>query len=267
MPSNLGFTEVMKGRVAPQSFDATQGYRDVGAIAVYLHADIDIHDLDDFVDPAGDHRGRLSASVVIPVLGQQPFTADDGVFELFRPGQNPDDGGVARLMVYDAVLTGNERVYRMQARKYLKPRRFGPWRLWKETTTLEVTLRDITHGGRVDVGQGETNAPGGGDSFQDIPLALREIIGGDTVPAWLIERRAAVRDGEVESYRRDFGCPTYLSGVLHLSPGGLVRLMTTMHATGVPCSRRAATVARFLTFFAAGLARIYLRRDGSQVPV
>lgn len=264
---NLRFEEVMKGRLAPQSFDATQGYGDVGAIAAYLYADIDIRDLDVFIAYPDNHRGRMRASLVIPALGEQPFTADDGIFELFRPDINPDDGGVARLMVYDAVLVGNERVYAMQARKYLKPRWFWPRHLWRETTTLEVELRDVTGCGQVDTSPEPRTVGGDGSSFEDLPAALREIIGGDEVPAWLIKRRNQVKENEVDAYRRDFGRPTYLSGVLHLKFGGMLRLVTTFHAAGVPRYRRPLAILRFLMFFVGSLARIYLLRERSQVPV
>jgi hypothetical protein len=263
---NLRFKEVLEGRLAPQSFDASQGYRDIGAIAAYLHADIDIRDLDVFIDYPDNHRGRMRASLVIPVLGEQPFTADDGVFELFRPDINPDDGGVARLMVYDAVLLGNERVYAMRARKYLKPKSLWPLHLWKETTSLEVELRDVTGCGQVDISPEPYDVVGDGSSFEELPAALRNIIGGEAIPAWLTRLRNQVREDEVDAYRRDFGRPAHLSGVLHLSFGGLIRLVTTLHAAGVPRYRRPFAVARFLMFFVGSLGRIYLLRDRSQAP-
>jgi hypothetical protein len=261
---DVRFKEVLTGRLVPQTFDASDSYGGANAIAASLHASIDIRDLDVFIANKDRHGGRLRGTVVIPVLGAEPFVAHGGVFELFRPGRNPTDGGAIRLMVYDAFLTGNGRVYMMRGRKYLEPKWMRPLRLWRETTTLDVEVRDVTHGGRVDGKPSEKDALGGGQSFEEIPSALRaKIAPVGQIPPWLETKRLLAQENGENLYLRDFGRPRYLSGVLRLSPSGLFQLAFTMQATGVPLYRRPFAIARFIVFFARSLARIYLLRDRS----
>jgi hypothetical protein len=237
----LRFGEVMSGRLAPQSYLPPEGYEDVSAVAASLCARVDIADIEGFLRSNQYHRGRLHAELAIPVLGQRRFLSDDGEFELFRLGRTPVGGFPARVMVYDAFLTDNERVYMMRGRKYLEP---GPpwrlWRLWPETTRLFVTLRDVTHGGRTDV---ET---------EPVDAAVSQPPG--QFPAWLQARQRSE-----PRFQRDFGRPKHLAGMLRLSLGGFVRQLSGMRASDAPWYQRPFVVARFMLFFSGYLARIYLR--------
>jgi hypothetical protein len=179
----------MSGRLAPQSRLPREGYDDVSAVAACLSARVDIGDIDGFLRSNQFHRGRLHAEVAIPVLGHRRFVSDEGEFELFRLGRTPLGGFPARVMVYDAFLTDNERVYMMRGRKYLEP---GPlwraWRVWPETTRLFVTLRDVTHGGRTDVETEPVDAP-----VSQPPGRL---------PTWLQTQQTSE-----PKFQRDFGRP------------------------------------------------------------
>ncbi|QNJ95325.1 hypothetical protein HZU40_14500 [Mycolicibacterium fluoranthenivorans] len=236
--TGLRFGETMSGRLAPQEPSPIAGYDAPGALAATLRARIDIPDLTLFVDGGLPHRGRLDVELDIPVLGTRRFVAHEGEFELFRAGEVPS-GRRGYWMVYDAFLTDGDRVYQMTGRKYLQPG-WRLYRVWPDTTVLFVVLRDVTHGGRVDVGG-------------PVDQTLLTADPGPATPAWLaaidVEEPAALRD-----YRR----PKYLAGKIRITPAGFGAQLLSMRAIGAPWYRRPFTVARFLCFFAGSLVRIYV---------
>ena len=235
--SGLRFRETMGGQIAPQESSPIGGYDAPGALAATLRAWVDIPDLKLFVDSSLPHRGRLDVDLDIPVLSARRFAASEGQFELFRAGDVPS-GKRGYWMVYDAFLTDGDRVYQMTGRKYLQPG-WRLYRVWPDTTVLFVRLRDVTHGGRVDV-----TSP-----------VEKTVVPADPVPApdWLtaidVDEPAALRD-----YRR----PKYLAGKIRITPAAFGGQLLSMRAVGVPWYRRPFTVARFQWFFAASLVRIYV---------
>jgi hypothetical protein len=234
----------MIGRLAPQSTSPVKGYKEASAVAATLRARIDIHNLNVFVNRDLPHAGHLSVELSIPVLSDRPFVANDGVFELFRPRELPaPEGGNGYWMVYDAFVTDGERVYMMTGRKYLHPRRlWRAWRLWSETTTLWLTLRDVTLGGRVDV-----DPP---DLTVEIPVVA-------PLPPWLRK----IQRQEVAAHR-DFRRPKFIAGTVHISLADFIRQL--LSTRGVQKSRvaRLSAVATFMVFFAGSLAKIYVFGQG-----
>lgn len=239
--TGLRFGEVMVGVVAPQETDAAYGYRSSGALVATLKAYVDIRDLRLFLDRDTAHVGGLSVELSIPVLGSRPFVAQNGRFELFKPGEI-QDGGNGRLMVYDATVTDGERTYSMTGRKYLHPRLlWRVWRLWPETTTLFVTLKDTTP------------ATDGAGPTVEIP-------GPDPLPPWLAKIQ---RHDEPESMR-DYARPTYFAGQVRLSPAAFIRQMLGMRAVRTPWYARPFAKLRFVRFFAGTLVKIYVVKWGGR---
>ncbi|MBI3224245.1 MAG: hypothetical protein HYZ39_04190 [Mycolicibacterium cosmeticum] len=235
--SGLRFSETMAGQIAPQESSPIIGYDAPGALAATLRARVDIPDLGLFVEGNLPHRGRLDVDLDIPVLSARRFAATEGEFELFRAGDVPS-GRRGFWMVYDAFLTDGDRVFQMRGRKYLQPG-WQLWRVWPDTTVLFVRLRDVTHGGRVDV----TN-----------PVEKIVVLEGPgPAPEWLtaidVEEPAALRD-----YRR----PKYLAGKIRITPAAFGGQLLSMRGVGVPWYRRPFTVARFQWFFVTSLVRIYV---------
>ena len=227
--SSIRFDEVMRGRLAPWALDTDDGYDAENAFSASLRARISIADLGLLVDRDVPHRAKLWVELEVPILSGRPFVAYDGAFELFRRGDIPS-GGRGRLMVYDAVLTDGERFIVLTGRKYLTPGRI--LRLWSETTTMRVILRDVTHGGRVDVGT-------------DCAVAL------EPPPAYDVQEPAA---------QRDFLRPRWLAGKVRLTPSALFNQVGSMNAADARWYRAPFVISRFLWFFAASLVRIYVFR-------
>jgi hypothetical protein len=234
----LRFHEVMKGRLAPQSTDPSGGHDYEGALAATLAARIDIQNLEQFVRGGLPHRARLSVELSIPILSDRPFVANDGKFELFQPGVLPPPEGVdGYLMVYEADVTNGDRLYEMKASKHLHPRRlWRVWRLWPETTTLFVTMRDITP-------KDDGDAP---DRIVQIPVA-------QPLPAWL----AAIQVDEPTA-NRDFHRPRFLAGIVHLRLGDFANQLLGTEAIGSPWFARLFHKVRFFAFFAGSIVRIYV---------
>lgn len=238
--TGLRFREVMVGALAPQETDAAYGYESSGALVATLNAHVDIRDLRLFLDRDTAHVGGLGVELSIPVLGSRPFVAHDGRFELFKAGEI-QDGGNGRLMVYDATVTDGERTYSMTGRKYLHPRRlWRAWRLWPETTTLFVTLKDIT-----------AVSPDGSVRTVQIPVS-------DPLPSWLEEIQ---RNDEPQS-KRDYDRPTYFAGQVRLSPAAFIDEMLSMRAVRTPWYARLFVRLRFMGFFAGTLVKIYVVKWG-----
>lgn len=139
--TGLRFRETMTGRIALRARDAVDGYGRVDGYAAVMHITIDIPDVAAFT--AGQtHAAGLRADVVIPVLGGR-FQTSGGEFVCFRPGEGPN-GTPVQQMIYTATLTNDDRVLEMSARKVLDPNGWRIWRVWPDTTTLLVTLVDVT---------------------------------------------------------------------------------------------------------------------------
>lgn len=131
----LTFGEVMSGMITMGVSDPVEGYRDDAAVAMVLHADVTIPNLPAFLkDP--NHEGRWHAGGLIPVLGFEISSRDDGDFGLFRRAIL--DGKGVRELVYDTEITVGEHTYTMRGRKFVQPA--PPWRGWPATTTLYVQL-------------------------------------------------------------------------------------------------------------------------------
>ena len=130
----VAFRETMSGRVAFGETDPRAGYDNPAAVPFALKAAIDIHDIDRFVaDPS--HTGELTGHVYAPRIGFE-LLSTGGVFRLFSPGSDAKAG--VTEMVYETGYRRDGKLYYVRGRKYV---RVGwPWRAWRETTTLHVTL-------------------------------------------------------------------------------------------------------------------------------
>lgn len=128
----VAFRERMAGRISFSTDDPTTGWADVNAVPVVLNATIDIRDIAGFVaDP--QHRAGMAAHLSSPMLGfTLPATATN--FQLFAPSDRPD----CTEMVYELGIVRDGRPFWFSGRKFV--RRGGPWRLWRDTTTLHVRL-------------------------------------------------------------------------------------------------------------------------------
>lgn len=138
----IHFRETMTGRITFGETDPRAGAASEAAMPVALHAAIDIDDLSGFiVDP--QHLSGLSGNVEIHRRGGW-LPVMEGTFGLFSPAA--DDERLS-YMVYAVAVRIEGRDYYFNGRKHV---RVGPpWRLWKETTTLYVTV----HEGRSDEGR------------------------------------------------------------------------------------------------------------------
>jgi hypothetical protein len=232
----LRFHEVMEGLLGPQFIDAGDGFGYKGAVAAKLSARIDIRDVKTFVSAGLPHAGILSVELRVPILSANPFVANNGRFELFRPSER-GSGGRGYVMVYDARVTDGDRVYQMTGRKYLHPTRlWGVWRLWRETTTLYVTLvaepfADADH---------VVRAP-------ELPLG-----------SWITPVPFECEAG------RDFHRPRQAAGIVHISAWEFLKQLMGMRGVGASWFADTAVRVRFMAFFAASLFRIYVL--GRHVP-
>jgi hypothetical protein len=106
-----------------------------------LKASIDVRDIDAFVaDPT--HRGDLTGHLYAPRAGFiLPSTG--GVFRLFSPSGDP----AMTYMVYETGYRRDDKPYYFRGRKHVRVG--GPWRAWRETTTLHVTLHEGDDSGPV----------------------------------------------------------------------------------------------------------------------
>lgn len=171
------FSEVMKGHLTFGETDPQKGSRHPAAIPVAMHGAIDIRDIREFVrDP--QHRAELNGFLEIHRLGGW-LPAMWGEVCLFSPADQPS----VSYMAYDMkVVIGGER-YFFKGRKHVK---FAmPWKLWRATTTLYVTLH------RGESAQGEIVAAGTLRlGFTDL-FSLAATLQGKGVLSWR-KRLAAV---------------------------------------------------------------------------
>jgi hypothetical protein len=130
----VSFREAMTGRIAFGETDPKIGAQKAGADAVVLRASIDVRDIDRFAtDPL--HTGEMVGHLYVPRLGGiLPSTR--AVFRLFSPSDDPS----MTEMVYEMGVVINGRQHWLAGRKTV---RIGlPFRAWRDTTTLYVTLHE-----------------------------------------------------------------------------------------------------------------------------
>jgi hypothetical protein len=130
----IAFRETMTGRLTFGVTDPRAGDDHPAAIPFVLKASIDIRDINAFVsDPT--HTGDLTGHLYAPRAGfVLPCT--EGVFRLFSPSPDPK----MTYMVYELGYRHDGKPYYFKGRKHV---RVGwPWRAWRETTTLHVTLHE-----------------------------------------------------------------------------------------------------------------------------
>ncbi len=130
----INFREAMTGRLTFGVTDPNAGYDNPAAIPFTLNASIDVRDIDAFVaDPT--HTGELTGHLYSPRAGfVLPGTG--GVFRLFSPTADPK----MTYMVYEISYRHDGKSYYFAGAKHV---RVGwPWRAWRETTTLYVTLHE-----------------------------------------------------------------------------------------------------------------------------
>ena len=147
----IHFRETMSGRVCFGEDDPERGYRSDAAEPVSIHAAIDIDDVAKFVrDP--DHLEALSGHLEWHRRGGW-LPAASGKFGLFTPSGDPK----LAYMIYAMRVSIDGKPHFFNGRKHV--RIAAPWKLWKATTTLYVTLHEgddvtgpIVAAGRLSLG-------------------------------------------------------------------------------------------------------------------
>jgi hypothetical protein len=130
----IAFREAMTGRITFGVADPREGYADPAAVPFILKASIDIGDIDAFVADA-THTGALAGHLYAPRAGFV-LPSTEGVFRLFSP--SPDLAMTE--MVYEMGYRRDGKSYYFRGRKHVQ---IGwPWRAWRGTTTLYVTLHE-----------------------------------------------------------------------------------------------------------------------------
>lgn len=137
----INFREVMTGRLTFGVTDPSAGYDTAAAVPFILNASINIRDVDQFVDDP-THAGELTGRLYSPRAGFY-LPGVSGVFRLFSPSGDP----ALTYMIYELGYVRDGKPYYFAGRKLV---RIGPpWRAWRETTTLHVTLHEKDAAGPV----------------------------------------------------------------------------------------------------------------------
>jgi predicted patatin/cPLA2 family phospholipase len=137
----VSFREAMTGRITFGATDPNLGYDDDAAIPFVLSATIDITNIAAFVDDP-THTGGLSGHLYVPRAGFV-LPATKGVFRLFSPS------GDRRIteMVYEVGYRRDGKDLYFRGHKHVTVG--WPWRAWRDTTTLYVTVHDTDASGPV----------------------------------------------------------------------------------------------------------------------
>ncbi len=136
MATGIRFKETMAGYVGMGETDPVAGARKGRADGTRLamHAEVSIASIDDFLaDP--EHVGGLSGSVDYQPIGGE-HTADDGLFRLFSPSEEPD----LRYMVYQLKLDRDGAPHLLSGRKHVRDD--SCFDLWRDTTTLHTLIHE-----------------------------------------------------------------------------------------------------------------------------
>lgn len=142
----LGFRETMAGPFALGSGDPARGAAAGAVTPLAMHATIHIDDIAAFVaDPA--HRAGLTGHIDFQPWGHA-MPSQSGTFGLFSPSGDP----ALTYMVYELGFRHAGQDYYLAGKKHV--RLGGPWRLWRETTTLYTHLHEGTDSSGRIVGAG-----------------------------------------------------------------------------------------------------------------
>jgi predicted patatin/cPLA2 family phospholipase len=135
----VSFRETMRGKVALNSAPGEGS-------ELSLHATIQIEDIAAFIaDPS--HIGGLTGHIDFAPFGQS-LPSQSGRFGLFSPSGDP----ALTFMVYELGFRHAGRDLYLAGKKHVH---IGPpWRLWRETTTLYVTLHDGSDASGPAIGSG-----------------------------------------------------------------------------------------------------------------
>lgn len=140
----VGFRETMAGPFSLAKAGLAQGAAATARLA--MHATIHIDDIAAFVaDPF--HKAELTGHLDFAPWGEA-ISAQSGVFGLFSPSGD----AALTYMVYELGFRHGGRDYYLAGKKHV--RLGGPWRLWKETTTLYTQLHEGTDATGEVVGSG-----------------------------------------------------------------------------------------------------------------
>jgi predicted acylesterase/phospholipase RssA len=127
------FREVMAGRITFGEENPEVGYHSQAAMAVAIHATIDIENMRSFeLDPR--HIGSIAGHVELHRKGGW-LPISSGIFGLFTPSNSDPK---LSLMIYAGEIEIDGISYWFNGRKHVRVS--GIWNLWKQTTTLYVTL-------------------------------------------------------------------------------------------------------------------------------
>lgn len=141
----MSFQELMQGSFALGAQEPEQAAKQasLGASTMAMHASIVIDDLDRFLNEP-THAGRLAGTIDFTPFGVGiPITA--GSFNLLER-----TGPQVKEFIYQLQIQNRERTYFLDGHKYV--RRDGE--LWKDTTTLHVTLHEGSDASGPVVGAG-----------------------------------------------------------------------------------------------------------------
>jgi cholesterol oxidase len=139
-PLGIQFTERMAGHFSQvQDGDFQEGDargKQLGSSFEFVLT-IVAEDLRKTIDGA-EHEARMMGTVVAPTLSPKPLLATQGIFNLFV--QDPKDPGT-RLMKYRMRLLAQDgRLYYFTGFKVIRDRPI--WELWRDTTTLFITIHE-----------------------------------------------------------------------------------------------------------------------------
>ncbi|MGD0420656.1 MAG: patatin-like phospholipase family protein [Xanthobacteraceae bacterium] len=130
----LTFNETMQGGFALGATEPEEG-REQGmadATTLTMHASIQIHDLDRFLN-VPDHPGGLGGTIDFPPLGVG-MAATTGVFNLLKPSSDQH----VKLFVYELGFERDGKSYYLAGRKYVH----AGGNALRETTTLYTRLHE-----------------------------------------------------------------------------------------------------------------------------
>ena len=136
MAAGITFTETMRGQLA----DATPFEFTVTVTSIDVNAMVS--------DP--NHQARIDGTMTCPRLSASPLAVANGVFKLLVRDPNAVN---TRLMTYDMTGTSVEgKRYRLEGHKVIHDDR--QLEVWADTTTLFITVTDVTAAAPQPVGEG-----------------------------------------------------------------------------------------------------------------
>jgi cholesterol oxidase len=136
----LRFTETMRGHWSPgdgADYEAAERQGRAQGCELSFTLTIVTRDLEAMLTQP-DHRARTTGTVTAPVLSPDPLAVSDGTFQLMV--RDPDRVGVRQMRYRMTLRATDGRVFGFSGFKDIRDNPGAD--IWKDTTTLYVTLRD-----------------------------------------------------------------------------------------------------------------------------